>query len=325
MADEGHLAILKRGADFWNRWRQDNPEIRHPELQKADLMRADLFEANLEGANLIEADLFEAHLLAANLAWANLEGAVLVGTNLDEADLEGANLVGSYLEGAKLVHTNLAGANLAGALLGNTVLGNINLSKTRGLEKCVHDGPSHVDIRTLQSSGKLPVVFLRGCGFPDSVIDYLPSLLNDPIQFYSCFISYSSKDDAFARRLHADLQDNGVRCWFAPEDMKIGDKIRNRIDEVIRIHEKLLLVLSENSIDSEWVEKEVETAFERERETKETVLFPLRLDDAVMDTNTGWAADIKRSRNIGDFRNWKDHDAYQKGLERLLRDLKVEK
>jgi hypothetical protein len=54
------------------------------------------------------------------------------------------------------------------------------------------------------------------------LINYLPSLLNQPIQFYSCFISYSSKDQKFADRLHADLQNKGVRCWFAPHDMAIG-------------------------------------------------------------------------------------------------------
>jgi TIR domain len=106
--------------------------------------------------------------------------------------------------------------------------------------------------------------------------------------------------------------------------MKVGDRIRTRIDEVIRLHEKLLLVLSANSIDSDWVEKEVETALEKERVTKSTVLFPVRLDDAVMDSETGWAADIRRSRHIGDFRGWKDHDGYRKAFERLLRDLKVE-
>jgi hypothetical protein len=31
-----------------------------------------------------------------------------------------------------------------------------------------------------------------------------------------------------------------------------------------------------------------------------------------------------RQQHIGDFTRWKDHDAYSKGLERLLRDLKVE-
>jgi hypothetical protein len=54
------------------------------------------------------------------------------------------------------------------------------------------------------------------------------------------------------------------------------------------------------------------------------VLFPVRLDDAVMDAQAGWAADIRRTRHIGDFQNWKAHDLYSKAFERLLRDLKSE-
>ena len=50
----------------------------------------------------------------------------------------------------------------------------------------------------------------------------------------------------------------------------------------------------------------------------------MRLDDTVLTTNEAWAAKLRRSRNIGDFRAWKDHDAYQGTFERLLRDLRVE-
>ena len=71
----------------------------------------------------------------------------------------------------------------------------------------------------------------------------------------------------------------GVRCWYAPEDMKIGDKIRARIDDSIRMYDKLLIILSRYSIASDWAEKEVETAFEKERQQNKTVLFPIRLDD----------------------------------------------
>jgi hypothetical protein len=106
--------------------------------------------------------------------------------------------------------------------------------------------------------------------------------------------------------------------------MKIGDKFRVRIDEAIRVHDKLLLVLSKHSVMSDWVEKEVETAFERERQRRQLVLFPVCLDKAVFDIETGWAADIRRSRHIGDFRRWKRHETYQVALERLLRDLKAE-
>ncbi len=208
--------------------------------------------------------------------------------------------------------------------MSGTILGDVDLSGCKGLESCRHGGPSIIDHSTLRRSGLLPLAFLRGVGLPDNVIDYLPSLLNQPIQFYSCFISYSSRDEPFAERLHADLQANGVRCWFAPHDMRTGDRIRTRIDEVIRVHQKLLLILSADAIASDWVEKEVETAFERERETGGTVLFPIRLDTAVMERTTGWAADIKRSRHITDFARWKRHDAYSKALGLLLRDLKVE-
>jgi hypothetical protein len=188
----------------------------------------------------------------------------------------------------------------------------------------VHHGPSFLDHQTLELSGPLPLAFLRGCGLPDALIEYLPSLLNQPIQFYACFISYSAKDQAFAERLHADLQNKGVRCWFAPEDLKIGDKIRERIDESIRIYDKLLLILSEHSMASQWVEGEVETALRKEREQNRLVLFPIRLDDAVMKVEAGWPALIRNTRHIGDFSGWKDHDRYQAAFTRLLRDLKAD-
>jgi hypothetical protein len=139
----------------------------------------------------------------------------------------------------------------------------------------------------------------------------------------SCFISHSSKDNAFVQKLYSDLQRNGVRCWYAPEDLKIGQKIRPGIDDAIRVHDKLLLVLSKSSVGSDWVEKEVETAFEKERVEQKTVLFPVRLDETVFETDVAWAADVRRTRHIGDFTNWEISSNYDKALDRLLRDLKV--
>jgi hypothetical protein len=258
-------------------------------MSRACLRQADLVAVDLSGANLTKADLSDTDISEANFTGADLSGAVFNGTHLHD-----------------------------------TIFTNVCLRQTSGLDTCNHLGPSAVDHRTFERSGRLPLKFLRGCGLPDKLIDYLPSLLNEPIQFYSCFISYSSKDQEFAESLHADLQNKGIRCWYAPEDMKIGDKIRRRIDEMIHVHERLLLILSENSVSSEWVEKEVETAFEKERRERREVLFPVRLDDAVMESQTGWAADIRRSRHIGDFTRWKDHDAYRKAFDRVVRDLRAD-
>ena len=112
-----------------------------------------------------------------------------------------------------------------------------------------------------------------------------------------------------------------MRCWFAQEDLKIGDRFQERIEESIRLFDKLLVVLSENSINSTWVEREVQAAFEKENRRGLTVLFPVRLDDAVMDCSRAWAAEIRRTRHIGDFRQWKNYDSFQESLDRLLRDL----
>jgi len=90
-----------------------------------------------------------------------------------------------------------------------------------------------------------------------------------------------------------------------------------------------VLILSKDSVKSPWVRKEVETAFakemkfEAERKQRRTVLFPIRLDDAVMRMEGAWVADIRRTRHIGDFREWKSHDKYREAFGRLLRDLKA--
>jgi hypothetical protein len=154
-------------------------------------------------------------------------------------------------------------------------------------DTCIHQGPSPIDYRTLQKSGPLPLAFLRGVGLPDMLIDYLPSLLNQAMQHYSCFISYSFKDQEFADRLYADLQNKGVRCWFAPHDMRTGEKILDSIDDAIRLRDKVLLILSKNSIKT-------------------------------------WAGLVRRDRNIGDFRRWQEHAAYKQSFERMLRDLTKE-
>jgi hypothetical protein len=149
------------------------------------------------------------------------------------------------------------------------------------------------------------------------------SLTGAAFDFYSCFISYSTRDQPFADRLYADLQARGVRCWFAPHDIQGGRKVHEQIDEAIRIYDKLLLVLSKTSVTSQWVEQEVETALARERQQGTTILFPVRIDNTVMAIEVGWPALIRNTRNIGDFRRWKTHDMYQKAFDRLLRDLKA--
>jgi uncharacterized protein YjbI with pentapeptide repeats len=303
-------------------------KLRETNLRWADLTGARLGEAYLSGANLSEAELGDAYLRAANLRKAELRGVNLSGADLKEATLDEANLSGTNLSGADLSETEFSNA-----VLWKTVFVDVDLRRAKGLEAVRHLGPSHIGIDTIyKSRAEIPDIFLRGAGVPDNFITFMKSLARTAIEFYSCFISYSTKDQDFAERLYADLQANNVRCWFAPHDIQGGKKIHEQIDEAIRMHDKLLLILSPNSIKSAWVETEIAKARKREVKDEQRVLFPVRLVD--IDTLKNWecfdadtgkdSAREIREFFIPDFSDWKNHDSYQKAFQRLLRDLKEE-
>ncbi len=148
----------------------------------------------------------------------------------------------------------------------------------------------------------------------------LPQNIN--VAYESCFISYSTTDTEFAEHLHKHLTNSGVITWFAPKDLKYGAKMRDSIDEAILDLQRVIVVLSCHSIQSQWVEKEIETALEREHKESCSILIPIRIDNSVMSKQIGWPADLRRSRNIGDFTDWKDPLSFTKAFDYLLSDLK---
>ncbi|MFZ0318607.1 MAG: toll/interleukin-1 receptor domain-containing protein [Candidatus Sulfotelmatobacter sp.] len=360
MANPEHLAKLKEGVKAWNAWRSEHPEVKvdledtdlsgldlrsadlggadlgGTKLVRAKLNSADLSRANLGSARLNEADLRWAYLLEANLSaylqGANLSGADLRRAKLISAQLKEANLSDADLGWVLFSSTELAGSDMTNASIDHTVFADADLSAVKGLETVRPRGPSTLGIDTIyRSKGRIPESFLRGCGIPDGFITYAKSLTANPIQFYSCFISYSTKDQDFADRLYADLQNKGVRCWFAPHDVQSGRKLHEQIDEAIRLHDKLLLILSPHSMESEWVKTEIAKARKREVRDKRRVLFPIRLapfetlrDWECFDADTGKdSAREIREYFIPDFSNWKDHDSYQEAFDRLIGDLKA--
>jgi uncharacterized protein YjbI with pentapeptide repeats len=161
MANDDHVAMLKKGVETWNKWRDANANIL-PNLSRAYLSGANLSGAKLSGANLMLADLSGANLSGANLGGALLKDAQLPyanlsGVSLREASLERARLVGadftgvapppssdlhstgaegrfhplSVLKGADLGGANLCEADLSFANLSGAYLGGANLSRAR--------------------------------------------------------------------------------------------------------------------------------------------------------------------------------------------------
>ncbi|MEZ4714393.1 MAG: toll/interleukin-1 receptor domain-containing protein [Caldilineaceae bacterium] len=327
MANEEQLAILKQGVDVWNKWRE------------TDLIRVDLSEANLSDmdlgwvnfsvtdlrrSNLGGSLLTKADLTLAVLSEANLKDAILENADISTTVLNGADLSGADLSNAKFAFVDLSDVRLDGAILNSTIFSDVDLSRVKGLDTVKHDGPSTIGIDTIyRSGGNIPESFLRKAGVPENFIEYMHSLTRDAFDFYSCFISHSIKDQSFVERLYNDLLGKGVRCWYAPKHMKTGDPLRQTIFDQIRLHEKLLLVLSEQSLASTWVEDEVERALDEEQRHSKQMLFPIRLDNAVMDTSQAWAVKV-RQRHITDFTGWKHHDIYCRSFDRLMRDLKID-
>ena len=290
------------------------------DLYGADLRTADLRDADLRGANLRQANLHLANLRGACLETCDLRGAILWDANLTSANLTAANLVGVDLRRANLYSAFLNHANLEGAVLGGTILANVDLRSTLGLSSCKHEGPSSLDYATLSKSTGIPQTFLLGSGLPQAFIDFLPSLTGQAFQLYSCFISYTSKDEDFARRLHTDLQTLGIRVWFAPDELHGGEGIQEQLDAAIRAHDKLVLILSRESLKSHWVKHEVEKALNTERETQRTVLFPLKLDDSIFQISEPWVEALKQ-RFILDFSSWRNEQLYMSSLSRLAKAL----
>jgi TIR domain-containing protein/pentapeptide repeat protein len=325
------LKLLRGGPEgiaIWNRWRESFHEF------FGDLSFVDLSRADLRGADLRKTTLLATNLRIANLSGLNLNSAVLPIADLRGADLRDASLHGAHLMSVNFDKAKLKGADLSNAICSQTLFTGVDLSQVKGLDLIVHQAPSTVGVDTLfQSKGKIPETFLRRCGVPDALIKNLPSLIGsmEPIQFYSCFISHSSKDQPFADRLYSRMVQEKLRVWYAPADMRGGRKSIDQIDEAIRVHDKLLLVLSKASMASDWVLHEIRRAVERERLEKCRVLFPIGLASwkdikawTAFDSDSGKdLAKVVREYHIPAFSKWKDHDSFEAGFGRLLDDLKA--
>lgn len=330
MAANDQLRLLQSGAESWNAWRQENPDI-DPDLESADLRGANLSECDLASADLSDSDLN-----GANLTYARLQSSDLSRVNLDHADLSHANLEGAALNFANLRETNLSGANLClanlqgadlrganleGAAFGHSLLANTCLADTKQIERCRFLAPVSTDFRTLVRSVHIPVAFLRGCGVPEELIENLPNLFTKPIQSYSVFVQGVEEDRMFVNSLCPDLQQRGIRCWVlgdpsnTKENSSTFETVQDRYFQ--SGSSSRLLVISKNTVGVPWLEREARLFLKNERLYNLKLLFAVRLDDSMLRWQDSALESTLNSRAI-DFRWWKNKTSYNKALDNLV-------
>ncbi len=314
--------------------------LSHAILNHTNLWDADLSSAYLEGATFKGATLSGANLRGADLREVNLSEANLTEAKLCEVDLWNANLSrtnmcrallrGADLSGALFRETDLHETDVTSARVGWTCWINLDLRTVKGLHTLIHIAPSTIGIDTLsRSQGHIPMEFLRQAGVPDDLLTQLPSLFNPARQYSTCFVCFSRAEEEVAQRLTSDLRANGIGCWswWVPSDpFYTEEHYAIRLEQAIFRSDTLVLMLSEQALKTDWMKYIQTIALGREGREHRQVLFPLRLDNAILDTSMverrAWER-LRKTRPIADFTQWPDPDAYQQAFAQLLADLRA--
>ena len=88
------------------------------------------------------------------------------------------------------------------------------------------------------------------------------------------FVSYSRRDQTFVKQLVADLHKNNIPIWFDQESIVAGTRWDDAIEKGLVDASHLIFVMSPNSIVSEYVKDEVDTAMDNNK-----VIVPVLLQD----------------------------------------------
>lgn len=126
------------------------------------------------------------------------------------------------------------------------------------------------------------------------------------------FISHSTRDKPFVRKLAADLVASGVKVWLDEQRILVGDSIPEKIAQGLAESDFFLIVVSKNSSSSEWVKKELSNALIHEIERRKVTVLPIKMDDAEM------PASIK-DKLYADFTG-----SYEEGFKKLLDSIKAQ-
>ena len=275
--------------------------------------------ARMGYARLMYGDFSGADFRGADLRSARFDGSLLVGANFSNAHLELAHFEGADLSHATFSSSLLKGAAFSGATAAWTTFDNVDVSQSFGLREMHHDAPSSVSVSTIyRSAGKVPEPFLLATQTNVSA-DFLQRfndfLRTTPFEYYSCFLSYAHRDEQVAVKLQSALMSRGVPCFMDRLSLGPGENFEQRILEEIPRADRFMVMISQHSLASAWVRKEIELASDR----KPYDFLVIVLDDSdvskeILQLQTPW--------HIGDFSRWEDDAWFEQQVALVMRQLR---
>ena len=301
-------------------------------FNKARLNQWSVDDCDFSESNLTEIVAQASYWRNARFRGAHISGDLVLST-MYVADFSGASVQRCGLITAELRFLRLNRTKFA-PYLSRTVINSwtIIASDLSGMPlhsgSAEHEYPSNIDIETLQrtASGLKEHTerisafnkFFQESGLPDEIIKVFDSwarpsstitdVTPEEENYYSCFISYSHSDRTFARGIHEGLTEHGIHCWLDEHQILPGDDIYDMVDQGINQWDKILLCCSQNSLNSPWVDRELDKALQkeeklwRERGRKVLAIIPLDLDGFLFEWNSGKSS-ILKSRLAADFKD----------------------
>lgn len=129
------------------------------------------------------------------------------------------------------------------------------------------------------------------------------------MQTIRAFLCHSSVDKNIVIKVKHDLERRGILTWLDEFQIGIGESIRREIEQGISSSNFLIFFISNSSLKSEWVNREIDSAFMREVESKDTTIIPILIEECEIPTM------LKPKRYI-DLRRF-----YEKGINSLIETL----
>ena len=120
------------------------------------------------------------------------------------------------------------------------------------------------------------------------------------------FLSHSSHDKAFVRQLSADLTKAGVGIWLDEQRILVGDSIVEKVGQGLVESDFFIIVLSEASVESEWVKKELNRALLSEIEKRRVIVLPAKLNNCKI-------PDLIKDKKYANFA-----ESYRQGFKELM-------